>query len=458
MIPETRYAKSGDVNIAYQILGEGPIDLVFVPGWVSHVEFMWEDPRQARFLNRLASFSRLLLFDKRGVGLSDRVPVNQLPILEERIGDVRAVMDAAGSERAALFGVSEGGAMSALFAATHPERTLALVLYGAFARAGARLLSSTEFEESLRAIEDGWPDSIDPALPAPSLSGDEAYRQWFRSFLRHAASPGAAVALHRMNSQIDICEVLSAIHVPTLVLYRRDARFGHGAGAWRAVGEDLITPADEAAVIGRRVAGARVMELPGIDHLPWVGDADSVLGEVEEFLTGVRRGPEPDRVLATILFTDIIESTEVAARVGDERWRDLVERHNAVVRRQLERFGGREIDTAGDGFFASFDGPATGIRCARAIAESVTALGLEIRAGLHTGECELIDGKLAGIAVHIAARVAALASPGEVLVSGTVKDLVVGSRMAFRDHGLQALKGVPGEWRVFAVEESERPG
>jgi class 3 adenylate cyclase len=343
--------------------------------------------------------------------------------------------------------------MSALFAATHPERTLALVLYGAFARAGARMISSQEFEESLRQIEDGWPDSIDPAVPAPSLSGDEGYRQWWRAFLRHAASPGAAVALHRMNSQIDVCAVLPAIHVPTLVLYRKDARFGHGAAAWRAVGEDLMTPADEAAVIGARVAGSRVMELPGGDHLPWVGDADSVLGEVEEFLTGVRRGPESNRVLATILFTDIIESTQTAARVGDERWRDLVERHNAVVRRQLERFGGREIDTAGDGFLASFDGPATGIRCARAIAESVTALGLQIRAGLHTGECELIDGKLAGIAVHIAARVAALASPGEVLVSGTVRDLVVGSRMSFRDHGLHALKGVPGEWRVFAVEE-----
>ena len=256
-----------------------------------------------------------------------------------------------------------------------------------------------------------------------------------------------------MNSQIDVCAVLPAIHVPTLVLYRKDARFGHGAAAWRAAGDDLMTPADEAAVIGARVEGSRVMELPGGDHLPWVGDADSVLGEVEEFLTGVRRGPEPNRVLATILFTDIIESTQTAARVGDERWRDLVERHNAVVRRQLERFGGREIDTAGDGFLASFDGPATGIRCARAIADSVTALGLQIRAGLHTGECELIDGKLAGIAVHIAARVAALASPGEVLVSGTVRDLVVGSRMSFRDHGLHALKGVPGEWRIFAVEE-----
>ena len=253
MIPETRYAKSGDVNIAYQVVGDGPIDLVFVSGWVSHVEFAWEDPRQARFLNRLASFSRLLLFDKRGVGLSDRVPVNQLPILEERIGDVRAVMDAAGSERAALFGVSEGGAMSALFAATHPERTLALVLYGAFARAGARMISSEEFEASLREIEDGWPDSIDPAVPAPSLSGDKGYRQWWRAFLRHAASPGAAVALHRMNSQIDVCAVLPAIHVPTLVLYRKDARFGHGAAAWRAAGEDLMTPADEAAVIGARV-------------------------------------------------------------------------------------------------------------------------------------------------------------------------------------------------------------
>ena len=270
---------------------------------------------QARFLNRLASFSRLLLFDKRGVGLSDRVPVNQLPILEERIGDVRAVMDAAGSERAALFGVSEGGAMSALFAATHPDRTLALVLYGAFARAGARLISSAEFEESLRAIEDGWPDSIDPALPAPSLSGDEGYRQWFRSFLRHAASPGAAVALHRMNSEIDICEVLPAIHVPTLVLYRKDARFGHGAGAWRAVGEDLITPANEAAVIGRRVAGARVMELPGTDHLPWVGDADSCAR---------RGGGVPDR-----------SSSRARARPGAGD--DSLHRHHGARGRRMRR-------------------------------------------------------------------------------------------------------------------------
>ena len=344
--------------------------------------------------------------------------------------------------------------MSALFAATHPERTLALVLYGAFARAGASMISNQEFEESLREIEDGWPDSIDPAVPAPSLSGDEGYRQWWRAFLRHAASPGAAVALHRMNSQIDVCAVLPAIHVPTLVLYRKDARFGHGAAAWRATGDDLMTPADEAAVIGARVVGSRVMELPGGDHLPWVGDADSVLGEVEEFLTGVRRGPETNRVLATILFTDIIESTQTAARVGDERWRDLVERHNAVVRRQLERFGGREIDTArrrvpgvlrragdghslrprnrrfGDGARARDPGRTAHRRVRADRREARGHRGPHRRAS--RGAREPRRGPRLGDGQGPRGRVTHVVSRPRV----------------------HALKGVPGEWRVFAVEES----
>src|SRR6266545_1132720 len=396
MIPQTRYAKSGDVHIAYQVIGEGSIDLVFVPGWITHVELGWEDPSEAAFRRRLASFSRLIVFDKRGTGLSDRVPVNQLPILEERMDDVRAVMDAVRSERAALMGVSEGGALSALFAATYPERTAALVLYGAFARTGAGLMTQDELNARLEALERDWPNSIDPAVPAPSEAADEDYRRRWGTFMRHAASPGAAIALLRMNSQIDVREVLPTIPVPTLILFRRDARFGHGAAAWRDAGRDPITP--------------------GADHLPWIGDSDSLLGEVEEFLTGVRHAPDPDRVLATILFTDMVESTALAARLGDKRWRDLVGRHNALVRRQLERFRGQEIDTAGDGFVASFDGPARGIRCAQAISESVTALGLSIRAALHTGECEVTEGKLAGIAVHIAARIAALAEPGEVLV------------------------------------------
>ena len=452
MTAETRYAKSGDVHIAYQVIGDGPVDLVFVSGWITHVELGWDDSLEAAFRRRLAAFSRLILFDKRGTGLSDRVPVDQLPILEERMDDVRAVMDAVGSERAALMGVSEGGPLSALFAATYPERTAALILYGSFARAGAALLSQDELDNRLRELEEGWPDALDPSVAVPSLAQDETFRQTWRTYLRHAASPGAALALLRMNSQIDVREVLPTISTPTLVLYRRAARFGHGAAAWRQRGEDPISPREEAEYLAEHIPGARLVELPGADHLPWVGEPGPLLGEVEEFLTGVRTAPEPDRVLATILFTDIVGSTALAARLGDREWRELLERHHALVRRQLERFRGQEIDTAGDGFVASFDGPARGIGCAAAIAESVSAIGLSIRAGIHTGEAELVDGKLAGIAVHIAARIAALAEADEVLVSSTVKDLVIGSRVAFEERGAYELKGVPGEWSLFAVQ------
>jgi class 3 adenylate cyclase len=348
--------------------------------------------------------------------------------------------------------VSEGGALGALFAATYPERTAALILYGSFARAGAALQSGDELDSRLRELEENWPDAIDLSLVAPTLAADEGYRQRWHTFLRYAASPGAALALLRMNSQIDVRDVLPAIGVPTLVLYRRDAHFGHGAAAWRTGGEDVITPRGEAEYLAEHIPGARMGELPGRDHMPWAGEVEPFLGEVEEFLTGVRTAPEPDRVLATILFTDILGSTALAARLGDREWRELLERHHALVRRQLERFRGEEVDTAGDGFVASFDGPARGIRCAAAIAESVSALGLSIRAGLHTGEAELVDGKLAGIAVHIAARIAALAEGDEVLVSNTVKDLVIGSRMTFADRGAHELKGVPGDWSLFAVE------
>ncbi len=453
-IPETRYAKSGDVHIAYQVVGNGLLDLVFLPGWITHVELAWEDPAEARFLRRLASFTRLIVFDKRGIGLSDRVPVEQLPILEERMDDVRAVMDAAGSKRATLFGVSEGGPISALFAATYPERTAALILYGSFARAGAHLMTTEELEARLATIERDWPLSIDPRVPAPSRAVDEDYRQWWYRFMKYSASPGAAVALLRMNSQIDIRHVLPAIRVPTLVMYRRDARFGHGAAAWRQEGADVFSPAEQGRYMADRIPGAKLVELPGIDHLPWVGEADEVTDEVEEFLTGVRHGPEPDKALATILFTDIVASTEIAARQGDRRWRELLERYYAMVRRQLDRFRGQVVDTAGDGLLAAFDGPARAIRCARAIVEAVTALGLQVRAGLHTGECELMSGRIMGIAVHIASRVASMAGPGEVLVSSTVKDLVFGAGFDFSDRGLHSLKVVPGEWRLYAVAGS----
>jgi class 3 adenylate cyclase len=314
-------------------------------------------------------------------------------------------------------------------------------------------MTQEELDARLEVLERDWPDSIDPAIPAPTAAGDEDYRRRWQTFMRHAASPGAALALMRMNSQIDVREVLPAISVPTLVLYRRDARFGHGAAAWRRGGDDLITPREEGHLLAEAIPGARLVELPGADHLPWVGEMEPLVGEIEEFLTGARREPDPDRVLATILFTDIVGSTALAAERGDEGWRELVERHNALVRRQLERFRGQELDTAGDGFMASFDGPARGIRAARAIAESVSALGLSVRAGLHTGECVVLEGKLTGIAVNIAARIAALAEAGEVLVSSTVRDLVVGSKLSFADRGEHELKGVPGRWSLFAVEE-----
>jgi pimeloyl-ACP methyl ester carboxylesterase len=439
--PETRYAKSGDVNIAYQVIGEGPRDLVYVPGWVSSVEGNWDEPSYAGFLERLASFSRLITFDKRGTGLSDRVPEHELPTLEQRMDDVRAVMEAVGSDRAALFGVSEGGPMCALFAATYPDRTAALIVYGTYAR---RLRSDEypwgrpveEREAFLREIDEGWGGPVALAQRAPSVMGEERFVQWWSAYLRQSASPGAAAALVRMNMAVDVRHVLPTIGVPALVLHREG---------------DRVMRIEEARYLAEHIPGAKLIVLPGEDHLPWVGDQDSLVGEIEEFLTGVRRGPEPDRVLATVLFTDIVGSTERAAELGDRRWVNLLDEHHGVVRGALDRFRGREVDTAGDGFLATFDGPARAIRCAGAIVQGVRGLGLEVRAGLHTGECELAGDDVRGIAVHIGARVAALAGPGEVLVSSTVKDLVVGSGIEFEDRGEHALKGVPGAWRLFAV-------
>jgi pimeloyl-ACP methyl ester carboxylesterase len=440
--PETRYAKSGDLNIAYQVVGEGPFDLVYVPGWISNVELMWEEPAHARLLRRLASFSRLILFDKRGTGLSDAVPLDRLPTLEQRMDDVRAVMDAAGSERAALFGSSEGGLMSVLFAATYPERTQALVALSIY----AKRIWSEDYpwapkpdarEAEIESIERTWGGEMDISDLAPSA--DDAFKQRAVAYLRRSASPGAAVALLRMNTQIDVREVLPTIRVPTLILQRV---------------EDRDVNVEEGRWIAAQIPGAKYVELPGDEHLIWAGDIDVVVDEVEEFLTGSRGAHDTDRVLATVLFTDIVDSTRRAGELGDRRWRELVDEHHARVRRELERYRGREIDTAGDGFFASFDGPARGVRAACAIRDSVRAMGIEIRAGLHTGECELMQGKIGGIAVNTGARVATHAQSGEVLVSSTVKDLVAGSGIEFEDRGAHLLKGIPGEWTLFAVTSS----
>ncbi len=439
--PETRYARSGDAHIAYQVVGTGPRDLVYVPGWLSNVELNWEEPAYARFLTRLASFARLILFDKRGTGLSDRVPDQLLPTLEQRMDDVRAVLDAVDSERAALFGVSEGGAMSALFAATYPERTSALVMYGSYARRQRTSdypwgQSAEDLAASLREIEQGWGGPVGRAIRAPSAAHDERFMRFWASYLVQSASPQAALTLARMNAEIDVRPILSAIRVPTLILHREG---------------DRVVGTGDARYLAEQIPSAVLVLLAGDDHLPWVGDQDAVLDEVEECLTGIRRGPALDRVLATVLFTDIVDSTKKAAELGDTKWKGLLHAHDERVRTELARFRGVEVKTTGDGFLASFDGPARAVGCAHAIVDGVRNLGIEIRAGCHTGEVELLDGDLGGIAVHIGARVAALAGAGEVLVSSTVKDLVVGSGLTFDDRGLHRLKGVPDEWHLYAV-------
>ena len=439
MQPKTHYAKSGDVHIAYQIIGEGPIDLVFVPGFVSHVEASWQSTKRAKFFNRLASFSRLILFDKRGTGLSDRS--SQIFSLEQRMDDVRAVMDAAGSDRAAIFGISEGGPMSILFAATYPERTTALIMYGAYAK---RAWASDypfgwrdeEWEAFFDNVEKHWgtPQGLDLNIWAPSVAHDQRVQEDVATYMRSAASPGAVRAVMEMNREIDVRHVLPTIRAPTLIAHR--------------IGDRNIR-IQQAQYMANHIPGAKLVELPGDDHMAWFGDFDALLGEVEEFLTGVRPEPKPDRVLATILFTDIVDATVRATELGDQKWSRLLARHNQLVREELSRFRGREIDTAGDGFFVTFDGPARAISCAKAIQNTVTKLGLTVRIGLHTGECEVMDDKISGIAVHIGARVVNHAAPGEILVTSTVKDLVAGSGLSFSDRGEYELKGVPGEWHLF---------
>jgi pimeloyl-ACP methyl ester carboxylesterase len=438
--PEVRYADGSGVEIAYQVLGEGPPDVVWVAGAFTHLGVLWERADYRRFCEQLASFSRLILFDKRGMGLSERV---RIATLEERMEDVRAVMDAAGSERAALIGVSEGGPMSMLFAATYPERTQALLLLGAEVKEEKSddwpwgETTRDEFEDWMRQLPGRWGKGLAAPVLLPDEPDQEAAKAWLGKLQTASATPGDAEAFMRVGLGIDVRGVVPSIHVPTLIVHRVD---------------DQVCHVENARFLAANIEGARYVELPGSDHVPWAGNgADEILGEIREFLTGVREAPEPDRVLATVLFTDIVGSTERATELGDRRWRELLDAHHAAVRRQLERFRGSEIDTAGDGFLASFDGPARAIRCAEAAVESVRGIGLDIRAGVHTGECELHGGKLAGIAVHIGARVAGQAGPGEVLVSSTVRDLVAGSGLEFEDRGSASLKGVPGEWRLYAV-------
>ena len=441
MAPTTRYARSGDLAIAYQVVGSGDMDLVMAPGFVSHLDWAWQEPSLQRFLERLASFSRLVLFDKRGTGLSD--PVSGPATLEGRVDDLRAVMDAAGSQRAAVLGVSEGGSMAMLFAAQHPERTQALVLYGATPRFtvapdypfGIDPVVLAQLFDSQVAH---WGEGTAMSAWAPSRGQDAALRSWWGGLQRMGASPGTARELFDMYPAVDVRGILAAIHVPTLVLHRR--------------GDHLIR-VEIGRYLAEHIPGARLVELDGADHLFFVGDTDRLLAEIEEFLTGSRPAPPvADRVLATVLFVDVAGSTALLARVGDTAWTSTRTRFLAAARRELGRYTGTEVDVAGDGLFATFTGPARAIRCAVAIREAAHALGLQVRAGVHTGEVERDQGgAISGMAVHIGARVMAEAAPGEVLVSSTVRDLVVGSGLAFAERGVRSLRGVPGTWAVFAV-------
>jgi pimeloyl-ACP methyl ester carboxylesterase/DNA-binding winged helix-turn-helix (wHTH) protein len=434
-LPETQYARSGEVNIAYQVVGDAPLDLVFVMGWVSHMEYFWREPRFAKFLMRLASFSRLILFDKRGTGLSDRVPIHELPTLEQRMDDVRAVMESVGSEKAALVGVSEGGPMCSLFAATYPEKTLALVMIGTYAK---RICddeypwapTTEQRQHFFEEMREQWGGPVGVEERAPSVANDPKFRDWWATYLRMGASPGAAVALTQMNAEIDVRRVLPTIRVPSLVIHRTG---------------DLLLNIDEGRFVADCIPGSKFVELPGDDHLPFVGDQDAILDEVEEFLTGVRHSLEPDTVLATVLFTRIVSAKD------NRNWDNLLRRLRIQIGKEINWFRGREIDMVGDRPLAIFDGPARAIRCAMAIVEYASRLGVEMRVGLHTGECEIVDGKVQGMATQVGACVANEAQSGEVLVSRTVKDLVAGSGIAFEDRGVHSLPGV-GEWRLFEVQ------
>jgi class 3 adenylate cyclase/pimeloyl-ACP methyl ester carboxylesterase len=439
--PETSYARRGEIHVAYQVTGTGPLDLVLVSLWFSHLEARWDVPGFDHFLHRLSSFSRLISFDKYGVGLSDPAPPGSLPPLEEWMDDVRAVMDAAGSEKAAVFGAGDGGMMAATFAATHPERVSALVL----ANSTARMSWSSDYpfgipperQELLTGLTEqtwGRPDIL--TATNPSLADDPEGREAFARLLRMAASPTTAAAVVRLILEIDVRHVLSAIQAPTLVVHRSD---------------NVVLGVEHGRYLAEHIPNASLVEVPGSDYGLGIGDVDAIVDEVEEFLTGARGHVDPDRMLATVLFTDIVGSTERAAALGDARWRELLEAHDEVARRQVVRYQGRLVKTTGDGLLATFDGPARAIQAATAIRDATRRLGIEIRAGLHTGEIQRFDEDVGGLGVHIAARVQAQAEPGEVLASRTVKDLVAGSGVRFTDRGVHRLKGVPEEWQLFSV-------
>ncbi len=436
MNPTTHYAKSGQVHVAYQVFGNGPIDVVFVPGFVSHVEHYWDEPNLARWLNRLGTFSRVILFDKRGTGLSDRVEA--LPGMDERMDDVAAVMDAVGVEKAAILGVSEGGSLAGLFAATHPERCESLLFYGAFASFNSWIPTKEDLESFFRYVDDAWGSGTFAPLLCPSMADDAAFQDWYGKLERLGASPGAAKALMKMNSEIDITDILPTIHVPTLVIHRDDdGRVNVEGGRSLAAG----------------IPNARYLELPGQDHLPWIADGgEEIIGAIEEFLTGSRSAPEIDRILATVIFTDIVGSTARAEKLGDKAWHDLVSAHDRIVRQEFARFDGKEVKSLGDGFLARFERPARAIACTLEIVNALKRIDVEIRVGIHTGEIEVLDDDIRGIAVNIASRIANLGDADDVLVSRTVKDLVAGSGISFDDFGIHTLKGIPDNWQVLRVD------
>ena len=438
--PETRYASSAGGSIAYQAIGDGPSDLVVVPGWLSHIDLLWQDPGWSRLMDGLASFSRVILYDPRGCGLSD--PVDRMPTLESRADDLRAVLDAAETERATLFGFSMGGPLSVMFAASHPERTSALVLYGTYATGSIEDDGTPgrdrwiELVAEVRDSIDHWGEGRTADWGAPTISGDALNRRAVGAFERASMSPTMALLTWESNlAECDVRAILDSVRVPTLVLHRRDERI----------------PVEYARYLAAGIPGARLVELEGQDHFPSVGDIEPIIGEIEEFITGTRHEPESDRVLSTVLFTDIVDSTRRAAEVGDRAWREQLEGHDEIVRSEIGRFRGLEVKHTGDGFLATFDGPARAVRCAARLTERVRERNIEIRCGVHTGECERRGEDIGGIAVHIGARIGALAGPGEVLVSSTVKDLVAGAGICFADRGTHVLRGVPDEWRLFAA-------
>ena len=441
-MPETQFTRAGDVDIAYQVVGPASrLDVVFVPGWVSHIEVMWELPEFARFLDRLASMGRLILFDKRGTGLSDRVA--GVPTLEERAEDIAAVMDAAGSGRAAIVAWGEGAAIAAMFAATHPERVVALVLGSLAVKVtdGRRPVAPDPhvIQALSSAVETGWGQASLVPLLAPSRADDTRFLSWYRRWERMSTTPSAAAATLRWNLEFNLGPVLSAVQARTLIVRRTG---------------NALFDAETAQATARLIPDARFVELPGEDALAYVGDSDALLDVIHEFLTGAHPAPDVDRSLATVLFTDIVGSTQRAGQLGDRGWRYLLDEHHARIRSLLDRYRGTEVDTAGDGFFATFDGPARAIRCACAIRDAEREIGVEIRAGLHTGEVERKGRSVMGLAVHVGARVSALAQAGEVLVTSTVRTLVLGSGISFTDRGLHELKGVPDRWQLYAVEHT----